>query len=65
MLDPKIDLTCPGCGRKFQQALSRLKKNARIPCPGCHQAITIEGDGANKVSGALQGMSNLFKKGGR
>lgn len=29
----KLELTCPDCGRKFKQTVSRMKRD--FDCPGC------------------------------
>lgn len=60
MLDPKIDITCPSCARKFQQPISRLKNNAVITCPGCHKPITIKG-GTDQAVAALDRLDKALK----
>lgn len=52
-----IDLTCPGCGRKFKQKLGRLKQNPTINCPGCQQPIKIN---AGKLNAGLSKAQNTL-----
>lgn len=51
--DAKITITCPGCGKKFEERVGRLKQNPTLACPGCGKDIQIEGgagfDKANKA----------------
>lgn len=35
------DLTCPACGRKFQETTKRLMNDLRVTCPGCGGSIDI------------------------
>ena len=46
-----IELTCPGCGKKFQEKIGRLKHNPTLPCPGCKTPIRID---ANKLRKAIE-----------
>lgn len=40
----ELTLTCPGCGKKFDEKIGRLKNNPTIPCPGCGKSINIHAD---------------------
>lgn len=49
----KIDLQCPSCSRKFQEAIGRLKRDPTVRCPSCQQHIKIEASDLRKgLSGA-------------
>lgn len=37
--DQTIELTCPHCGRKFEERIGKLKTNPRLICAGCHNVI--------------------------
>lgn len=39
-----ITLTCPGCGKKFDEKIGRLKHYPKLACPGCKNIITIQAD---------------------
>lgn len=39
-----IDIPCPSCGEKFNEAIGRLKQNPEIPCPHCGTVIAINAD---------------------
>ena len=39
-----ITLTCPGCGKKFDEKIGRLKNNPILACPGCQSPVTIKAD---------------------
>jgi hydrogenase maturation factor HypF (carbamoyltransferase family) len=65
MLDPELEVPCPGCGRKFKQRLSGLNHHHRIACPHCGKAIEISGDGADKAQAELKKLEDMFKKLGR
>ena len=41
MASISFDLTCPDCGRKFQETLRRLQDNPSVTCPGCGQKIDV------------------------
>lgn len=65
MLDPEIEVPCPGCRRKFKQRLRRLQDHSRITCPHCGQHIEISGSGADEALAALKKLEGMFKKPGR
>lgn len=46
-----IMLTCPGCKKKFDEKIGRLKNNPTIICPGCKNGITIN---ANELRRGIQ-----------
>src|ERR1019366_3420168 len=37
-----FDLTCPACGRKFQETTERLLNNLSVTCPGCGGQIDVQ-----------------------
>jgi restriction system protein len=37
-----FDLTCPTCGRKFQETIKRLMNNLSVTCPGCDMEIDVQ-----------------------
>jgi len=37
-----LDLTCPTCGRKFQETTKRLMNNLTVTCPGCDTEIDVQ-----------------------
>lgn len=65
MLDPEVEVPCPGCGRKFKQRISRLKNHSRISCPHCGNAIELSGQGADDTLAQLKKLEDVFKKLGR
>lgn len=44
----KIDIECPGCGRRIQETLGRLKNSPTLVCPNCQQRIAVDGKEAKK-----------------
>ena len=40
--DRKLPLTCPGCAKRFEQTVGRLKADKKVLCPGRRQSIEIE-----------------------
>ena len=41
MGDILCDLTCPDCGRKFNETLRRLSEIPTVTCPGCGEEIDV------------------------
>jgi restriction system protein len=41
MGDILCDLTCPDCGRKFNETLRRLSEIPTVTCPGCGEKIDV------------------------
>ncbi len=39
-----MTLTCPGCGKKFDEKIGRPKHDPKITCPGCKNIIAIDAD---------------------
>jgi transcription elongation factor Elf1 len=37
-----IELTCPGCSKKFSEQIGRVKHSPTITCPGCRQPIKLD-----------------------
>ena len=38
----RIDLTCPACGKKFQEAIARLEDESEFACPHCGQRFNTD-----------------------
>lgn len=49
-----MSLTCPGCSRKLQEKLGRLKRDPTVKCPGCQQPIKIEAASLRKGLASAQ-----------
>ncbi len=49
-----LELSCPGCSKKFKETIGRLKNNPDIPCPGCGATIHIEADQLRNGIQAIQ-----------
>jgi len=64
--DKKLTLTCPKCGKKFQETLGRLDGNNEFRCPNC--ALLFKPDKPvsiiSSVDEALKKAGKAFKKRG-
>jgi DNA-directed RNA polymerase subunit RPC12/RpoP len=43
LLDKKLPITCPLCGRKSEFALEDLKEGAPLQCPKCQVKLNLHG----------------------
>lgn len=56
----EVDITCPGCERKFKVALAKMKPGNTCTCPGCQQTITFRGDNASNIQDSVdKGLNDL------
>lgn len=64
-----ITLTCPGCGKKFDEKIGRLKRDPTLTCPGCKQSITIEAAelrrGIQAIEKSLDGLRKSIRQLGK
>ena len=64
-----ITLTCPGCGKKFDEKIGRLKRDPNLACPGCKIAITIDAhelrSGMQSVQKQLDALGATLRKIGK
>lgn len=58
----KLDVTCPGCGKKSKQALARLHRDKKFRCPGCGATVPVGGDGLKKMDAAIKKLTRDLTK---
>lgn len=49
----KVTLPC-ACGHKFKEELSHLKKDSKLVCKHCHNAIEIDEKKLHHMAGSLE-----------
>lgn len=61
--DQLFKLSCPSCGKKFEERIGRLKNNPDIPCPGCTTIIRINADQLRQRIKVVEHSLAEFKRG--
>ncbi|MGC0155009.1 hypothetical protein ACPRNU_21330 [Chromobacterium vaccinii] len=65
----ELALPCPGCGKKVEEKIGRLRTNPDISCPSCGASIKIDADELNQgikaVEKQLDALRASFKKFGK
>lgn len=49
-----ITLSCPGCGKKFDETIGRVKNNQSVTCPACGGAITVDANQMREIVETIQ-----------
>lgn len=49
-----IDITCPGCGKKFNEQIGRVKRSPTLTCPSCRQSFAIDAHQLRRVLESAQ-----------
>ncbi len=64
-----VTLTCPSCGKKFDEKIGRLKHDPTLTCPGCLQPVRIEAEqlrrGIQSVQESLNKLTRTLGKIGK
>lgn len=64
-----ITITCPGCGKKLNEKIGRLKNNPTLTCPGCSNLITIDAhelrSGIQSVQKSLDDLTRSLRNFGK
>lgn len=53
-----ITLTCPGCGKKFDEKIGRLKGHTTLPCRHCRAEIRIDATELRRKVDAIKKAAN-------
>lgn len=40
--DKQLHIPCPACGQQIDIRIGEAKREGRVTCPGCSQAITLD-----------------------
>ena len=56
-----IEVTCPGCGQKSQQALVRLHQDRQFECSRCGP-VAFSGDALEQLDAAFKEVNDQFAK---
>lgn len=59
--DKKITITCPGCGKAFDESIGRLKTNPDLTCPGCGKVVHVEGNAGAAIQKVDKAVADLRK----
>jgi len=49
-----IDITCPGCGKKFSEQIGRVKHSPTLTCPGCRHVFRLDAHQLRRRIDAVQ-----------
>lgn len=57
----EIDITCPGCSKRFKQRIENIRPGGQRTCPSCGVVIDFAGDDMRKAQRAMDDFTKELK----